>query len=151
MLNDSFVDVSLSHATMREQDLIPTFVSFLVEMDPGAFDLLNEENFYDLEWMISEAEAKEHSPPGDYTAKERTLELAAFFEYNSELKDVNTIGDVGYLPDGSIYWNSEASGWLLEALFDALDDIAPRGCYFGAHPGDGSNYGFWHNEDPEGW
>lgn len=32
---------------------------------------------------------------------------------------------------------------LVSDLFDALEDNAPEGTYFGAHPGDGSDFGFW--------
>ena len=40
------------------------------------------------------------------------------------------------------YHESEADD-ILEMLFDELEHIAPEGTYFGAHPGDGSDFGFW--------
>ncbi|MCS2443096.1 hypothetical protein NXX09_24160 [Bacteroides uniformis] len=40
-------------------------------------------------------------------------------------------------------WNSDDAAGLLESLFDTLDSYSPEGYYFGAHLGDGSDYGFW--------
>ena len=37
----------------------------------------------------------------------------------------------------------ERADWTLEDLFDKLDSIAPEGTSFGAHPGDGSDFGFF--------
>ena len=41
----------------------------------------------------------------------------------------------------------ERADWTLEDLFDKLDSIAPEGTSFGAHPGNGSDFGFWTFED----
>lgn len=45
--------------------------------------------------------------------------------------------------DDHEFWNSEEAQHLTHELFDALNDHAPDGYYFGAHEGDGSNFGFW--------
>jgi len=45
--------------------------------------------------------------------------------------------------DDSEWWDSEDAHWYLEGLFDALNDLAPEGYYFGSHEGNGSDYGFW--------
>lgn len=36
---------------------------------------------------------------------------------------------------------------LVDTLFIKLDEAAPDGYYFGAHPGNGSDFGFWEVED----
>lgn len=75
---------TVSHGTMRPEDLIPAFVSWLESQKP-----LRREHRKLL---------KENSGDDDET---------------------------------------------LEELFDALNEYAPPYFYFGAHPGDGSDYGYW--------
>ena len=45
--------------------------------------------------------------------------------------------------DSDPRWNSEDISFLLEEIFDVLNAYAPDGYYFGAHPGNGSDYGYW--------
>ena len=44
------------------------------------------------------------------------------------------------------YFGKDDADYDLEALFDALNEYAPSYFYFGAHPGDGSDYGYWLSE-----
>lgn len=45
------------------------------------------------------------------------------------------------------FWESDDAQSLLESLFDTLNEYAPEGYYFGAHLGDGSDFGFWECDD----
>jgi hypothetical protein len=47
------------------------------------------------------------------------------------------------------YYDTEDAGYDLEFLFDVLDEHALPYMYFGAHPGNGSDYGFWVSEGIE--
>jgi hypothetical protein len=47
------------------------------------------------------------------------------------------------------YYATEGADWDLEQVFDELDKFAPPGAYFGAHGGDGADYGFWALSDTD--
>lgn len=50
--------------------------------------------------------------------------------------------------DNDERWESEDMSYFLnETLFDILNLYAPEGYYFGAHQGDGSDFGFWVIDD----
>lgn len=44
------------------------------------------------------------------------------------------------------WWESEEATEECNDLQDVLNEYAPAGHYFGTHPGDGSDFGFWPNE-----
>ncbi len=49
-------------------------------------------------------------------------------------------------PDAD-WWYSDDAVEVHVALFDQLNGLAPDGYYFGSHPGDGSDFGFWIEEE----
>lgn len=102
-LSRDWVGESVSHGTMREEDLIPAFEAFL------------EAQGIDLSTLDRPTEAIERL-------------------FDGEMTDAD--------------WES-VSWYLNEELFEAMNDIAPDGCYFGSHPGDGCDYGFWQDECDE--
>jgi len=92
---------SISHATMREEDLIPSF--------------LNE-----LEYLNNNKHA-----------------------YKVVINEGKKIVEKG------VYDTDDTSFYLNETLFNALNDFAPPYHYFGSHCGDGSDFGFWLNDNIE--
>jgi hypothetical protein len=50
---------------------------------------------------------------------------------------------------GHEYFNTDASGYDMEKLFDYLQEYTLPYFYFGSHPGNGSDYGFWLSENME--
>ena len=91
---------TISHGTLRNQDLIPAFLDAVAEHAPDHYAQLIA------------------GPFGPIPAH--------------ALED-----------DDADWWDSDDAGYLLEELQDLLAEHAPDYCYFGAHEGDGSDFGFW--------
>ncbi len=73
--------------------------------------------------------------------------LLAELDPSSYGKLCDVYPELTQLPDDDGDWfDSEDASELCHSLFDCLDACAPAGLYFGAHPGDGSDYGFWECE-----
>ena len=70
----------------------------------------------------------------------------AYSEIANALKE--EFGNWEERPDDDSIWNSEfIADVLYEDIWDAMNEIAPDGYYFGSHPGDGADYGFWKEEE----
>jgi hypothetical protein len=86
--------------------------------------------------------------PKPGTVSEGTLKpqdvLRAIVEMLSEVE-----GDLPKLPvsDGDTWWDSEDCAETWEELFGLADVHAPKGYYFGSHPGDGALFGYWAEEE----
>jgi len=94
---------SVSSGTMRNQDLIPSFL-----------------------WEANRLRL---------TRDERN-------EVRAIQKRVNKVTN-GEFGDSDAYWQAEESEWDLGNLFDILENHSLPYFYFGAHEGDGADYGWW--------
>lgn len=68
-------------------------------------------------------------------------------EYSQEYGRVQEhLGEIERRMEQEGYFEGDDAAWDLEWLFNELNALAPEGTYFGAHPGDGSDFGFWPEE-----
>lgn len=99
---------TVSHDTLRLEDLIPTFMEVLDELNEQRSLHATREAFKD--------------------------------EYQ---RLTNFLGDIERRLRLPGYYNSEASSFDLNELMAELNVFSPLCAYFGTHPGDGEDFGFW--------
>ena len=145
-LSDDFAGLELSHATMRPEDLIPCFLSFLASHAPQAMP--EDAQYIGVQYLM-------HTDTGAIDTEDGwrdTFLHATVEEWGGEdFEDGHLIPVIRDYEGGwreGDYWMEQASEDTFE-LFCILDSIAPEGCYFGAIEGDGSCYGFWPCEDDD--
>jgi hypothetical protein len=80
-------------------------------------------------------------------ANDEWTDLCAY-ETQTNLEEVGArLREVRRQMERSDFYDSAESTDALEWLFDALDVCAPKGYCFGAHEGDGADFGFWQIDD----
>jgi len=100
---------TVSHGTMRLEDLIPAFLDELRRL-----------------------------------AGKEAMEAWPYATHVRECEDVLALLEESEDPSTEDY---EAANLCVEWLFETLGEYAPPFCYFGAHEGDGADYGFWPDFD----
>lgn len=107
---------SVSHGTLRSEDLLSAFISTLKGLQLANGQFL--------------------SRPENFGTRDRLANLIG------EAQDV--FGDDGEtIPEE----NQETASELVNEFCDTLNEFSPPFCYFGTHPGDGSDFGFWLSEE----
>jgi hypothetical protein len=115
---------------MRAEDLIPCFVSELESQHP-----LHRAH----RKLVREIK--------------RRMDADYFHDHVAEgcqptgLSEPESAWNCGLNSDAEDYYGTDDAQYDLEALFDALGEYCLPYFYFGAHPGDGSDYGYWLSED----
>jgi hypothetical protein len=121
---------SISHGTMREEDLIPRFIE-------AAEQVITEctREIRRLQWI---------DPAPSFVVAANTEFAKRFQSMTSKLEDIKRRMKRPSYYDRD---NEGAAYDLNETLVDLLDELSPEGHYFGSHPGNNSDYGWWPSEE----
>lgn len=111
---------SVSHGTLRAEDLIPTFLDTLGTL--GGSDAVS-------------AACRSAVFPSHVNVPEGPAP-----NYGYTWSDAES-------PETRAYLESDDAADDIRQLVDALNELAPAYVYFGTHAGDGSDYGYWPSWD----
>lgn len=111
-----------SYGTLRSADLLPRLANY-------------------LSIALDTIEVRFENAGLAYADFQQNL-LSEYRHLVAEAVEFHELNADGY---GSAYVDSVEmdAQEIIVSLFDALDQLSPENQYFGSHPGDGSDFGYW--------
>jgi hypothetical protein len=120
---------SVSSGTPRCEDLLPAFADL-------------------LETICDDNPRPGGTGPGAiYPADEQPEVIYMGCDSASNRKLIADARECEIASEGEYVSDIEKASDIVNELIDALNEFAPEYFYFGAHPGDGADFGFWLYED----
>ena len=115
-LPQSYVGVCVSESTLKPHDLIKSFWN-----------------------LLSAPPYRDQAKPFGAIKQSITNDVSAYTSWNWDLTNEEHFAELTedvLMDDGE----DDLRDYILELLFEAIDEIAPNGCSFAGH---GSDFGFW--------
>ena len=145
-LSPDYINFTVSEGTLNPEDLIPIFAHFIELHAPD--NLPTRKYIMGVQYLMNPVTGSIDTEE-DWRAVFRSVSPEEWggddFD-DAKLVPVIYTDDSGWV-EGN-YWTEQAHDDL-DDIFDVMQDIAPIGCYFGAHIGDGALFGFWQEETAE--
>lgn len=134
-LDQSFANQSLSHATLKTNDLLKSFLSFLYSnydvSDRISVVINNIYDDYNSDYSFMFADEDE------------AIKLEEMYNYYESVVYSNNYNETEFQKVIDDFQD------MLDRITDLLNEISPAGYYFGTTEGDGSDFGFWYIPDYE--
>ena len=142
---------SVSTATMRPEDLIPAFLwecnqLRLTRDERATVRQIERDSTVAICFDIQGNYGQGFETVTTETTKEDARKQLACYRENEPQYSHRIRRTKEDITSSSEYWQEDA-GYYLEDLFNILDAHSLPYFYFGAHPGDGADYGWWLSED----
>ena len=126
------VDESVSHATLKSEHLMESFMNFIEYGKQIANPSIPEH----AQWLNSVNVLMEY-------LRNDLAKYGPFIRMKHYRNVIGTVSMYWVCNDEHEYFETESCSWLIDMLFDVINEASPDGYVFSAHIGNGSDFGFW--------
>jgi len=129
------VESSVSHATLKSEHLMESFMNFIEYGKQIANPSIPEH----AEWLNTVNVLMEY-------LRNDLAKYGPFIRIEHYRNYIGNNTQYWICDDGHDYFETESCAWLIDEMFDVINEASPDGYVFSAHPGNYSDFGFWNIE-----